>query len=407
MSWRDELRPGSFRNIPFVFIDGDFELGRRNVTHEYPLRDKPWIEDLGKKARHFSLTIYVLGDEYMVARDALIAAFEEEGSGELIHPRYGRLQVSVTACRQRETTAEGGYAQFNVTFGESGEKTFPNSKPDTPYQVEKAADEVIVKSVEEFEAGYLVDGHDVVQADALSHVRGIASDIAAINTKINVALQPLSDVAQALDELTEEAVELIYQPSNLASKMVSVVQTLVGGVVETGSALKGNLVGPRAARDAVQQLSKNTMTLVSKPDVTAPMGMAAEGNRAVMRRFVARVAEAEACRAVSKTEFDSYDESAGMRQSRYTGIEQLLTTAKTPLYQALLNLRSAMINDIVERGGDLARVGKYKPSSTVPALVLAHHIYGDATQADDIIKRNKVRHPGFVPGGELLEIVSE
>jgi prophage DNA circulation protein len=45
-------------------------------------------------------------------------------------------------------------------------------------------------------------------------------------------------------------------------------------------------------------------------------------------------------------------------------------------------------------------------SATLPALVVAHRVYGDATRADEIVSRNRVRHPGFVPGGIALEVAT-
>jgi len=42
----------------------------------------------------------------------------------------------------------------------------------------------------------------------------------------------------------------------------------------------------------------------------------------------------------------------------------------------------------------------------MPAIVLAYRLYGDAERADEIVARNRVRHPGFVPGGQPLEVLS-
>jgi prophage DNA circulation protein len=47
---------------------------------------------------------------------------------------------------------------------------------------------------------------------------------------------------------------------------------------------------------------------------------------------------------------------------------------------------------------------------TQPALVLAQRLYGDPAsveaRAAEIVARNKVRHPGFVPGGVALQVLS-
>jgi hypothetical protein len=54
---------------------------------------------------------------------------------------------------------------------------------------------------------------------------------------------------------------------------------------------------------------------------------------------------------------------------------------------------------------DVARSGvwlrPYHPRLAVPSLVLAHRLYGDALRGSEIVTRNKIRHPGFVPATEL------
>jgi prophage DNA circulation protein len=73
---------------------------------------------------------------------------------------------------------------------------------------------------------------------------------------------------------------------------------------------------------------------------------------------------------------------------------------------ALIGLHAAVVRDLNTRAAKLPRTRSFTPSATVPALVLAQRLYGDATRADDIAARNFVRHPGFVPGGVELEVIS-
>ncbi|MNJ70394.1 hypothetical protein D3C77_668450 [compost metagenome] len=37
------------------------------------------------------------------------------------------------------------------------------------------------------------------------------------------------------------------------------------------------------------------------------------------------------------------------------------------------------------------------PEQSLPALVLAYRRFGDATRAGEVVQRNRIRHPGFVP----------
>src|SRR5690349_9842319 len=127
MAWQDKLRKASFRGVPFQVDTSEGTFGRRGVVHEYPLRDTPFVEDLGRRARSLSVEGFVLGSDYMAARDALLAALERRGPGTLVHPYLGELVVSVQEVKLRESTAEGGLARFGITFLESGAERFPSN----------------------------------------------------------------------------------------------------------------------------------------------------------------------------------------------------------------------------------------------------------------------------------------
>ena len=48
MSFRDRLRPASYRGVPF-FVDFDEdESGKRVQVHEFAKRDDPWPEEMGQ-----------------------------------------------------------------------------------------------------------------------------------------------------------------------------------------------------------------------------------------------------------------------------------------------------------------------------------------------------------------------
>ena len=60
-----ELRRASFRGVPFEVTSSDFKVGRRTQTFEYPQRDTPFTEDLGRSKRTITLTAYVIGAAYV------------------------------------------------------------------------------------------------------------------------------------------------------------------------------------------------------------------------------------------------------------------------------------------------------------------------------------------------------
>ncbi|HFJ2043202.1 TPA: DNA circularization N-terminal domain-containing protein, partial [Salmonella enterica] len=59
--WRERLRDASFRGVPFSVEDDESAFGRRVQVHEYPNRDKPWTEDLGRATRRLTINAYLVG----------------------------------------------------------------------------------------------------------------------------------------------------------------------------------------------------------------------------------------------------------------------------------------------------------------------------------------------------------
>ena len=127
MSWRDALRTASFRGVPFHYLDTSLEGGRRAVLHEFPLRDTPSSEDLGCRAKRFSIRAYVDGDGYMAARDALQTALDAAGPGTLVHPYRGNISVQIDKYRLSELNERGRYAAFDIECFESGTQPSPVS----------------------------------------------------------------------------------------------------------------------------------------------------------------------------------------------------------------------------------------------------------------------------------------
>jgi len=124
--WRLQLRMAMFRQAAFhveLLAQGS---GRRIALHEYPKRDDPYAEDMGRRAKTFDITGYLiendprLGVDYRRARNDLIQACELEGPGLLITPSLGELQVACMQYSVQENRERGGYCIFSMRFVEAG-----------------------------------------------------------------------------------------------------------------------------------------------------------------------------------------------------------------------------------------------------------------------------------------------
>ncbi len=84
------------------------------------MRDVPYVEDLGRRARRWTIAGYLIGPTYIADRAALIAACETNGPGTLVHPTLGTVQANCESYSTSESRERGGLATFEMVFVESG-----------------------------------------------------------------------------------------------------------------------------------------------------------------------------------------------------------------------------------------------------------------------------------------------
>ena len=137
--WKARLVPASFQGAGFKVDVSARSGGRRTVLHEFPKRDDPYAEDMGRAAQRFTIAGYVLGADYFDQRDALIAALETEGSGTLIHPTMGEFHVNPGPYSVTEHRERGRIAEFEMSFVEAGSNGNASPSSDTQSNVSAAA----------------------------------------------------------------------------------------------------------------------------------------------------------------------------------------------------------------------------------------------------------------------------
>ena len=96
--WRERKQGASFRGVPFWLDTDSVNVGRRTQLHEFPQRDQPFVEDLGRRTRQYKFSGFVVGDDCLSQRDRLLTALDTPGPGELVHPWFGRMTVTAGDC---------------------------------------------------------------------------------------------------------------------------------------------------------------------------------------------------------------------------------------------------------------------------------------------------------------------
>ena len=377
---------GKFRDAEFLVTSDDLTFGRRNQVHEYPLRDDPYVEDIGKKAREFSIQVTVIGQKYEKARDKLIAALEKPGTGTLVHPYYGTMKASVISARKSESIGEKGKATFHITFvpGE-GTPRYPTTATDTASLVDAAAGLSIADAISDFADNFSVVG--LID----DYVTELTSDLDEI----------LGSIEDAVDSVTDPIASLIRAPAEMAAAIAGSINNV-----------RNSLADPLRALAIYDSLSSADVTASSTSPGTTPGRQQQAASRSALVALVQRVAVIEGVRSSSQIDYSTADEAEKVSQQRQALIEQQQINNGTQsdinddLYQSLRTLRTAMVTDLRIRGARLPKIRSIQLDANQPAIVLAHQLYENVDRANEIVSQNNVRHPGFVPGGQKLEVLT-
>lgn len=140
-TWRSALVPAYFDNRLFHVDHATRMSGRRVVTHQFPKKDTPYSEDMGRVATAFDVKGYCISymrdtgvplwmRDYRIARNLLIERLDQRGSGVLQLPTLPPVIVVCSGYRWSEDQKAGGYCEFDMSFVEWGVPPF-RELPDT------------------------------------------------------------------------------------------------------------------------------------------------------------------------------------------------------------------------------------------------------------------------------------
>ncbi len=400
MTWKDQLRRASFRGVEFYVEGSEMEFGRRNVLHEYPNRNTPYSEDLGRKARKYTIRAYVIGDDYITKRDALLKAIEAKSEpGTLVHPDLGTIQVIPGPCRNGFSNKEGGISYFDLEFSESGENRYPSQLTDTKYSVNQAGQKATsaIKSV--FSNTFNVSGLPAFVSDDASGISSLIASAITTAASLRTRLEdPAAELLDSVGSFESDISTLIREPEDFADQVTALV-----------ASIQDIYEDPSDAYIAYKNLLAfgDSFTPV-QPTTTTRAQQAA--NQDALVHLTKRAALVGMANTAAEIDFASYDDAVALRNELADSLDdELLVLGSTDDDQAYLEiegLRAAMIKDVTTRAASLERVKNIYLAKPLPALVSAYDLYEDTNRADEIIARNKVPHPGFLPAGQALQVLT-
>lgn len=398
-----QLRRASFRGVPFEVTSSNLSIGRRTQTFEYPQRDDPFTEDMGRSKRTIRITAFVVGYDYIARMKRLISACEKPGSGRLIHPWLGSMEVTPTDL-SAPVFESNRVASVSLTFVESGKLQYPNALLDVGAKCLSAAQLLVNAEFDEFVRTFDLSGaQDFVKEAVGLDLQGI------LNSE---TVQSGCDAFDLADELATLSHDVITLAEGGADALFNRVLDTYGlqGFASTVHAWTDVSHRFRSLTQSSELNSAKPQAVASRTTSERIEKANAAGQAMIRGLSVANMVVAASEIGTSNDRLDAstpvqtapYDDLIAVRNEILEAIdEESLKVSSDPIYEALCESRSAVYEAITQRAENQARLVSFKPSSVQPALVLAYDYYGDASREAEIVGRNKIRHSGFVPAVEL------
>lgn len=452
-TWPEMLNQASFRGVPFAVYGGDARFGRRLALHEYPGRDKPYIEDMGRSTRRIRMSGFLVtdslvygGGNVLAQRDALVAAVEAAGPGALMHPTLGALKVSVPSegLSVVERWDMGRYFEISIVFIESGDRVFPSITTSTGSLLDKLAAALGLSSALDFARKVIGGVTAVINAvegvikfgrAIVGMVVGVIADFQVLVGRITRDVRSITSLASLLtgnfgryaNGNVSSALTVSKKAKNSTATMADLiakntanraaVDTAMDALVVAADNLDANS-GQRFT-DAVQGVMDALVSSIADPGnaiellgslarfnrppvagsgvVGAALEVAQDATSALLRR----AALASIGKVVAAYVPTSYDE-AMTTMATVTGFidGELLVAGDSrddESYSALVALRQAVVSALTTTGATLPTLETFTFRAPMSALAMANRLYRDTGRTDELIQQANPIHPAFMP----------
>lgn len=391
-----KLREASFKGVTFSVEQADGEVGRRTVLHEFPFRDIPQGEDLGRAARRFNVTALFVGPDAVDRAKQLLDALERPDAGILVHPWHGSHLVQLSGnARVRWPRFAGGRVSIELPLVEAGETPANAIRPDTDAQLSSACDAAQAATDAELDKNFLaeIDGY---LDEAIATVDAACAAVESF-------LAPVQRAEAQLDRLIAGVNHIINVPLQVAAKLSSRISNVLGKLTNPFSGMSAWKKLLRGQNPWA--LPKSGVASSSRPawasSTAIASGTALPAMPPSLAHWVRRTLVIEAVRAIPTASFTSKAEIAAARQTVLAQLATEANAAPDNLFPALQELRAAAAVSLQARLPTALEVTTLETQATLPALVLAYKANGTLDAADDLVARNGVKHPGFVPAGRV------
>ena len=464
MSFEERLT-ASIRGVEFLLNTVDGKGGRRAIPREYPKRESGWTEDNGAAITNEQITCKLVGNDYLDKLRTLLAALNQPGTSEMIHPWWGVRTVQAGSVTHRLDNEEDGVAYVTFTVWEAGKPLFPFAAIDTAATLGNAADAANGATEQSFLDSFLTGIDNMGPM-----VDTFLDDLDELTRGLPTLPAQFREWTDRLMRAKDSVGALLAYPGELAREVTGIVEDVKGVVTDPIRALSvydqvsRRWEGMRAELAITGGLPTGILSdaaagsASSVPTIDTPTEQdAAMANGAAFTALITRASAAAAASAIASANLGS-DRDFTVAQDGTVTIGQSLTgdqvnnplsrpvvmdgvvgadrnllltaddleamanklaailaelamdaveAGESDVWRSLRDLRLAVLNDSRERGTQLPRRRQLVLTSTTPSALLAWQQYGDAEYRDRLVSNNKLRDPAFITPSTRVEVLDE
>jgi prophage DNA circulation protein len=391
--WLRTLRPASYKGFPFQVESDDEDGTRRIVVHEFPLRDEPFLEDLGEGARYFNITAYLASDTADAQAAGLGGVFAAKGPGVLMLPSHGPTTVRCQEWKRSRQRDRAGYIAFTAKFVREGSAFGLASIPFLANAVFVAVGVLsgLLSASTSRQIALLGQPDHVVKDTRETFENGLAR-LSMLRSEVSLVEPTSSTVTRAIDTFYAQAPDLISASTGLDPALPDQIIELTLGI--------GAGLDPESAEQSfTRRLAEPPLTAAfttSLGEATARLNMVAVDQ---MFRSAALLAYTE---SIVRHQYGSRRDAVTARADAAEFFDQALALAQgaqeAELYVALQTTSGALADYLSRAIIDLAPVVEISAPRVLPSLWWAWTLYQDPTRSADLVARNApLPHPSFVP----------
>lgn len=429
------MHPASWRGVPFAVIAESERVGRRIVRHDYPGKDSAWPEDQGQLPPEFRVDGFLVANSAVYGggaldaqRAAMRAAAKAKGVGILVHPTLGRLTVTLLNLALSSQLEEGGVVKLEFSFLQGSTQVFPAILGALGDLVGSAAGIADAAGLSAFSAEVLAPLANGISAatemsatagEWIEKVQALGRDATSLygtvsqlggadygryfngrNAGFLAGLSSpyagASSVAQLIDLGATNRAAIGTTAASIQAAigeigLSSTSDDVAVAVQATVAALQASTADPA---DGVRLLADlATFTPISPASKTVT-GQA-------MSDLFQRAAAAAIARVSATYAPASADDAHAVRNAVLTPVEAVIAragaTGEDAVFSAYKGIRKAVVDDLGERGGALARLIQVEIPANLPDVVVAQRLYADASRAAELVTEADPIHPLFMP----------